>query len=108
MVRERDNLPPMRLPIHIFLTSLNGQVNSAVKSILKESYLGLKKLHKDGESYKRIACKKRFRRISIWREKIAKRTPLDLKQRQHEQQRIIKAYKDDTHGIRALATEEQW
>ena len=41
----------------------------AVKSVLKESYLGLKKLHKGGESYKEIACKKRFIRSSIWREK---------------------------------------
>ena len=70
----------MRMPVHIFLTILNGRVNSIVKSILKESDLGLKKLHKGGESYKRIACKKRFRRSSIWREKIAKRKPLNLKQ----------------------------
>ena len=62
MVRERDNLPPMRMPIHIFLMSLNGQVNSAVKSIFKESNLGLKKLHKGRESYKGIACKKRFKK----------------------------------------------
>ena len=31
MVQESDNLPPMWIPIHIFLTSLNGQVYSAVK-----------------------------------------------------------------------------
>ena len=80
MVRERDNLPPMQMPVHIFLTSLNGRDNSAVKSVLKESDLGLKKLHKVGESYKGIACKKRFIRSSIWREKIAMRKPLGLKQ----------------------------
>ena len=28
MVRKRDNLPPMWIPIHIFLMSLNGQVYS--------------------------------------------------------------------------------
>ena len=59
MVQEKDNLPPMRMPIHIFLMSLNGKVNSVVKFILKESDLGLKKLHKGEESYKGIACKKR-------------------------------------------------
>ena len=40
-----------------------------VKSVLKESDPGLKKLLKGGESYKGIACKNRFRRSSIWREK---------------------------------------
>ena len=75
MVRERDDLPPMRMPIHIFLTSLNGRDNSIVKSILEDSDLGLKKLHKGGESYKRIACKKRFIRISIWRENSYEETP---------------------------------
>ena len=59
MVRERDNLPPMQMPVHIFLTSLNEQVNLAVKSIFKEPDLGVKKLHKGRESYKGIACKKR-------------------------------------------------
>ena len=69
MVQERDNLPPMQMPIHIFVTSLNRQVNSAVKSVFKESDLGLKKLHKGGESYKGIAYKERFIRSSICREK---------------------------------------
>ena len=69
MVLERDNLPPMQMPIHIFLTRFNEQVNSIVKSIFKDLDLGLKKLHKGGESYKGIACKKRFKRSSIWREK---------------------------------------
>ena len=55
MVQERDNLPPMQIPVDIFLTSLNGRVNSAVNSVLKDSDLGLKKLHKGEESYKRIA-----------------------------------------------------
>ena len=62
MVQERDNLPPMWMPIHIFLMSLNGQVNSVVKSVLKESDLGLKKLRKGGESYKGIAFKNRFKK----------------------------------------------
>ena len=108
MVRERDNLPPLQMPVHIFLTRLNGRDNSVVKSVFEESDLGLKKLHKGRESYKGIACKKRFRRSSIWREKRAKRIPLNLKQWRHEHQRMTKAYKDDTHKIRALATEEQW
>ena len=69
MVRERDNLPPMRMPIHIVLMSLNEQVNLAVKSIFEESDLGLKKIHKGEDSYKGIACKNRFQRKSIWREK---------------------------------------
>ena len=43
---------------------------------MKELDLGLKKLHKVEESYKGIACKKRFIRSSIWREKIAMRKPL--------------------------------
>ena len=47
---------------------------------MKESKLGLKKIQKVGESYKGIACKKRFIRSSIWREKIAMRKPLGLKQ----------------------------
>ena len=66
MVWERDNLPPVRMPVHIFLTSLNRRVNSAVKSVLKESDLGLKKLHKGGESYKGIACKKRFKKEALF------------------------------------------
>ena len=77
MVRERDNLPPTWMPIHILLMSLNGQVYSAVKSILKELDLGLKKLHKGGESYKGIAFKKRPKWGSIWHEKIAKKIPLN-------------------------------
>ena len=64
---------------------------------MKESDLGLKKLHKDGESYKGIACKKRFKRSSIWREKIDKRIPLNLEQWRHEYQRMTKAYKKDTN-----------
>ena len=34
----------------------------------KDLDLGLKKLHKGGESYKGIACKKRPKLGSIWRE----------------------------------------
>ena len=34
----------------------------------EELDLGLKKLHQGGESYKRIACKKRPKLGSIWRE----------------------------------------
>ena len=49
----------MWMPIHVFLTSLNEQVYLEVKSVFKELDLGLKKLHKGGESYKGIACKKR-------------------------------------------------
>ena len=41
---------------------LNSQV------YFEELVLGLKKLHKGGESYKGIACKKRPKWGSIWRE----------------------------------------
>ena len=57
--RKPDNIPPMLMPIHVFLMSLNEQVYSVVKSISKELDLGLKKLHKGEESYKGISCKKR-------------------------------------------------
>ena len=69
MVQEIDNLPLMRMPIHMFLTSMNKQVNSAVKFVLKDSDLGLNKLHKGGESYKGIDCKKRFKKklYLVWK-----------------------------------------
>ena len=52
MVRERDNLPPMRMLIHIFLMRLNRQVNSAVKFVLKKSDLGLKNSIREGSPMK--------------------------------------------------------